>query len=433
MDTTSKTIELNDILNNPEFRIEHASLPGSPGLKQKKAFEDFRKKGLPGGRTEEYKYTNFSKVLQKNFQLGGSTGVNKEEITKITTSSIDAYIMVFINGKFSSEHSHSEELSEYFTIKNLADAETELLEKHFATPGSDPDDGFMLINNALAENGAFIHIKRNKVVPKPIHLLFITDAKSGNVFIQPHNIIICEENAQADIISSFHTLGSESSFNNIVSEIYLYENSNLTSYTIQNDTDNAHQVNHNIVHQIGKSNFSTATFTINGAVVRNNLNIILKSEYSEAKLNGLFLINGQSHTDNYTLVDHSVPNCYSNELYKGILNDKATGVFNGKIYVRADAQKTNAFQSNKNILLSPDATMNAKPQLEIFADDVKCSHGATIGQLDEEPLFYLRSRGIKESTAKKLLVLAFAQDVVESIKNESLKEILTDLITKRIN
>jgi Fe-S cluster assembly protein SufD len=203
-------------------------------------------------------------------------------------------------------------------------------------------------------------------------------------------------------------------------------------YKIQNDSPQAYHVGTTQVHQEGKSVFTATTITLNGNITRNNLNIVMNSEYSEATMYGLYLMNDNQHIDNHSVVDHAKPHCYSNELYKGILGGKSTGVFNGKIFVKQDAQKTNAFQSNKNILLSKDATMNTKPQLEIYADDVKCSHGATVGQLDEEPLFYLRARGISEEKAKGLLVMAFAQDILDHIKIEPLKEHLISVLSEKL-
>jgi len=252
------------------------------------------------------------------------------------------------------------------------------------------------------------------------------------VMSQPRNLIILEDNAQATIVESFHTIGTNDSFTNCFTEVVLNKDAHLDYYKIQNDSDKSYHVGTTQIYHVKKSYSSSTTITLSGAIVRNNLNIELGDEYCEAYLNGLYLEQGNMHVDNHTLVDHAKPNCYTNELYKGVLDDKSSGVFNGKIYVKLDAQKTNAFQSNKNILLSPNASMNTKPQLEILADDVKCSHGCTIGQMDDNALFFLRSRGIGESNAKALLTYAFASDVIDKVKLEPLRIHLNGLIAQRL-
>lgn len=399
--------------------------------RRKDAISNFEKLGFPTTKHEEWKYTNLIPVLKKDFNLGAPTSLTKSEIDKFLFEGLEANLIVFVNGYFSKELSSITSSEELVSIKPFSEADSSLLEKYFSKSLT-VNDAFTYLNTAFAQSGVFIRIPKNKVVDKPIVLHFISDARSENVFSQPRNIFVAEENSEVKIIESFNTVGEQSSFQNVVTEIILQKDARVEYYKIQNESLNANHVGTTQVHQEGKSNFSATTISVSGGIVRNNLNIVLNSEYSEAFMYGLSLLNGTQHVDNHTVVDHAKPNCYSNELYKAILNDKSTGVFNGKIFVKPDAQKTNAFQSNKNILLSKDASMNAKPQLEIFADDVKCSHGATIGQLDEEPLFYLRSRGISEENAKVLLVLAFAQDVIDHIKIEPLKEALLKVIYQRL-
>jgi Fe-S cluster assembly protein SufD len=399
--------------------------------RRKDAISNFEKLGFPTTKHEEWKYTNLIPVLKKDFNLGAPTSLTKSEINKFLFEGLEANLIVFVNGYFSKELSNITSSEELVSIKPFSEADPSLLEKYFSKSLT-VNDAFTYLNTAFAQSGVFIRVPKNKVVDKPIVLHFISDARSENVFSQPRNIFVAEENSEVKIIESFNTVGEQLSFQNVVTEVILQKDANVEYYKIQNESINAHHVGTTQVHQEGKSNFSSTTISVSGGIVRNNLNIVLNSEYSEAFMYGLSLLNGAQHVDNHTVVDHAKPNCYSNQLYKAILNDKSTGVFNGKIFVKPDAQKTNAFQSNKNILLSKDASMNAKPQLEIFADDVKCSHGATIGQLDEEPLFYLRSRGISEENAKVLLVLAFAQDVIDHIKIEPLKEALLKVIYQRL-
>ena len=294
-------------------------------------------------------------------------------------------------------------------------------------------ESFIALNTAFTFDGAFIHIPAHTVVEKPIHLLHVSDARNEATVSYPRNLIVAENNSRVKVIESFHTVQSANhNFINSVTEVVVKENSIVELNKIQNEAAEAFHINHTEASQEKNSTFKINTITLGGGIVRNNLHIVLNGEYCNSQLNGLYLLNGSQLVDNHTLVDHAKPNCYSNELYKGIIDGKAQGVFNGKIFVRKDAQKTNAYQSNKNILLSDDASMNAKPQLEIFADDVKCSHGATTGQLDEDALFYLRSRGIGEENAKALLNVAFAADVIKNISIEALKNNLSVLISTKL-
>ena len=265
----------------------------------------------------------------------------------------------------------------------------------------------------------------------PIHIIHISSANQ-NTIINSRNLIVVESNAQAKIVESYETVDSNAKvFNNALTEIVVEENAIVDHYKIQDEKGFGYLLSTTQAIQKKESVFSTNTFTLSGSLVRNNLTIVLDGEYIESHLNGLYLTNGNQVVDNHTLVDHQKPNCNSNELYKGIIEDKSSATFNGKIYVRKDAQKTNAFQSNKNILLSDDGTINTKPQLEIYADDVKCSHGTSTGKLDADKIFYLRARGLSEASAKKLLMHAFASEVVDTIKIAALREYVEEKISKR--
>jgi len=280
--------------------------------------------------------------------------------------------------------------------------------------------------------GVFVHVKKGQVPEHPVYIYHIADAGAANVFSQPRSLVHIAENAQVQIVETFSTIGTAESFTNQVMEIVVEKAALLEFYKIQNDAATTNQVSTTHVRQTGKSYTHIVTISLNGGIVRNNLNVVLEAEFCEAHLYGLYFQQGQTHIDNHTVVDNVKPNCLSNELYKGIMNDNTTAVFNGKIFVRPDAQKTNAYQSNKNILLSADASVNTKPQLEIFADDVKCSHGCTIGRLDEEGLFYLQSRGINEKIARSLLVHAFAIDILEHIKPVQIREYVNRMISERL-
>jgi Fe-S cluster assembly protein SufD len=399
--------------------------------KQKEAFLNFEKTGFPSIKNEEWKYTNLSFLLEEKFNTSPSASITKQDIAGLLYN-IEANQLVFVNGVYSKELSIILSPASELEITEIKAADKSITEKYFARKSYSSIDGLSLLNTAFAENGIVISVKKSKSLKVPVVLNYFADSRQGNILTQPRNLVILEENAQAAVVENFHTLGTNTSFTNIVTELVVKQDAILDYYKIQDDTENSYHVGSTEILHEAKSTSSATTITLGGAITRNNLNITLNAEFCEAHMNGLYLLNGNQHVDNHTIADHAKANCYSNELYKGIMDGKSTGVFNGKIFVKPDAQKTNAFQSNKNVLLSKEATVNTKPQLEIFADDVKCSHGATTGQLDEEALFYLRSRGIEEAQAKRLLLHAFANDVIERIKIEALREILSSKIEERL-
>jgi Fe-S cluster assembly protein SufD len=277
----------------------------------------------------------------------------------------------------------------------------------------------------------FIHVPDRQVVEQPVYIYNIVDTRNGNVLAQPRSLIHLGSRSQLHIVETFATIGQGDGFTNQVIEVVVEKDGRLEYYKIQEDKGS--QVSTTHIRHVAKSYSNTVTVSLDGGLVRNNLNIVLDAEHCESHLYGLYLQGGGNHVDNHTIVDNAKPHCYSNQLYKGVLDDDATGVFNGKIFVRQDAQKTNAYQSNKNILLSGSASVNTKPQLEIFADDVKCSHGCTIGKLDEAGLFYLRSRGISEKNAKSLLLHAFVSDILENIHLPQIREYVDQQISKRLD
>jgi Fe-S cluster assembly protein SufD len=433
MNTTIDT-NLTTLLHEKFGQLEK-SWNGSAGsfinTKRKEAFAAFEKKGFPSVKNEEWKYTNLTQLLKQEYQVAAGTSLTKEDI-KPFLYPIEANILVMVNGAYVPELSTLLAPSEQLEVKELKDAEPALLEKYFARQTYSAQDALSLLNTAFAEKGLFVRILKNKALQHPVVIYNFCDSRQGNVLANPRNLVIAEANAQATVLETFYTIGNNTSFTNVITEIVLKQDALVDYYKLQDDHEqSAHVGSTEILHE-EKSISSSTTVTLGGAITRNNLNITLAAEYSEAYLNGLYLMQNNQHVDNHTIADHALPNCYSNELYKGVMDGSSTGVFNGKIFVKPDAQKTNAFQSNKNILLSKDASVNTKPQLEIFADDVKCSHGATTGQLDEAALFYLRARGIGEQQAKKLLLHAFANDVLEKIKFEPLKEILLNKIAQRL-
>ncbi len=393
--------------------------------------------GLPKIKNEEYKYTNVTKALEKNFNFTPTATPSKIEqatIDEITFDGLNAYRLVFINGHFSSD------LSDDINVKgvnvtNVAKAiknnDKDFL-KHFGTVSKN-DDAFFALNTSLTEDGAYINIADNVVLDRPLALCFINDSTNEAIYSTSRNLIVTGVSSQVDILEVFATQGAEGSFSNTATEIVVGENAHVNFYKIQNNKDNAYQVDTTQVSQNRSSVFSTYTFTLNGAIIRNNLNVAVVGEGCESHMYGLYVVDGKTHVDNHTVADHISPNSFSNELYKGILDDTAKAVFNGKVFVRKEAQKTNAFQSNKNILLSDTAVVNTKPQLEIWADDVKCTHGCTTGQIDEEAMFYLRSRGLDKDHARSFLLYAYAIEVIEHVKLDPLKEYLKHIISERLH
>jgi Fe-S cluster assembly protein SufD len=411
---------------------------GSLDKLREHAFQEFASLGIPGPKHEEWKYTRVAGLFNKEFQLPVdplTISITPEDLKAIRLPGHElANEMVFVNGFYS--FSLSRIRSNGIQVIALEEASKneyqDLVSKWLGDSSQYLKDGINALNMAFVHGAVFIHVAKGKLVEHPIYIYHITDARSVNIFSQPRSLMIVDELAQVQVVENYTTLGSNESFTNQVMEIIVESEARLEYYKIQNDGSNTNQVSTTHIRQVGKSFTHAVTISLNGGLIRNNLNVILDAKNCEAHLYGLYFQSGHSHIDNHTIVDNIKPNCLSNELYKGILNDHATGVFNGKIFVRQLAQKTNAYQSNKNILLSNTSSVNTKPQLEIFADDVKCTHGCTVGSLNEEGLFYLQSRGISEKTARNLLLGAYASDILEQVKPEPLRKWVEKLINHRL-
>ncbi len=415
-----------------EFESSKNSLFGSLKLREQ-AIESFTKQGIPTRKHEEYKYLNIDLMLKGEFVLTSSETLDQKQIEH-TQFLKDAFVAVIENGVFVEELSKLNNLPKGLTICSLEEASKnfkQIFEKKYSQNLDVNADPFSALNTAMAKDGAFIYVAKGVIIEEPIHIIHISNANKNSI-IQSRNLVVVDENAQVKIIESFETLDSTAkTFNNALTEIVIEECAIVDHYKIQDENELGYLLSTTQVIQKKQSLFSTHTFTLSGSLVRNNLNIILDGEHIETHLNGLYLTSENQAVDNHTVVDHRKPNCDSNELYKGIIDGKSTATFNGKIFVRKDAQKTNAFQSNKNILLSDDATINTKPQLEIYADDVKCSHGTSTGKLDEDKIFYLRTRGLSETSSKKLLMRAFASEVLDTIKINELQAYVENKIAKR--
>lgn len=402
---------------------------------REEAYNDFVRMGVPGVKHEEWKYTRISSLFNKPYAVQIPGKVTEEDVkSRFLPGHHEANVISFVNGRYDQSLSHI--FSGEVIIQPLDEAAVnenkEIVEKYLGESSKQLYDGVHALNTAFSKDGVFISCEPKKEVAHPVYIYHISDGRAGNIFSQPRSLIYIPQAAHIQLVEIYVTLGEGESFTNGVIEMVADKDAMVEYYKIQNDVPNASQVSTMQIHQIEKCHVHTVIITLDGGIIRNNLNVIMDAANNEAHLYGLYFVGGKTHVDNHTLVDNVQPNCFSNQLYKGIAGGNSTAVFNGKIYVKQAAQKTNAYQSNKNITISPTATINAKPQLEIFADDVKCSHGCTIGQLDEESLFYLRSRGIPEKTARAILIRAYAMDVLEHVKPVALKDYVDKIINEKL-
>lgn len=401
-------------------------------------YQQFKAAGIPTFKNEEWKYTFISNLFKKEYNFNSISTIRPEDIDSMRLPGAEnANELVFINGVFQSALSTIRSSAEQLTIIPLEEAATgsykEIVKEHLDKSSLFINDGLHALNTSFISGGIFISANKNEVVEHPVYLYHLSDASDNHVMAQPRSLIYVEESAKLQLVETYKTFGAMDSFTNEVMEVVVLDNAIVEYYKIQNDSVNSNHVGTTHIRQVGKCYVHTVTISLNGGVIRNNIDIIMEKAGNEGHMYGLYLLKGRTHVDNHTLVDNTKPNCFSNELYKGIVDDYSTGVFSGKIFVRPDAQKTNAYQSNKNIVLSKTASVNTKPQLEIFADDVKCSHGCTIGQLDAEALYYLRTRGISKDDAQAMLLNAFAEDIVNQIKIEPLHKYVSDLIVERLH
>lgn len=387
---------------------------------------------IPGRKWEAWKYTDLRELSQREYSLASAS--ENIDIQPFLIPGMESDLLVFVNGIFAPALSHTGKNEGSLSITPLHDLKGEdaaLFESHFAQLADPQSDIFTALNTAFASEGVCIRVKKGHQAETPVQLLFLSDASEKATLSQSRNLFVVEAGASAVVVESSRSIGENTSLRNAVTEIFVGENASLEYVKLQADTHQASLIDRTEVHQSQSSRCFTYTITLGGELVRNSLIFKLDGQHVESHLLGAWLLDGLQHTDNYTQVHHMQPNGFSNELYKGIMDEKSTGVFNGRIHVYRDAQKTNAYQSNRNILLSDTANIFTKPQLEIYADDVKCSHGATTGRMDESALFYLRARGIPEQAARLMLVRAFAGEVIEGIQNEALRGYLSEMIEKR--
>jgi Fe-S cluster assembly protein SufD len=389
---------------------------------RKAAIARFAELGFPTARNEDWKFTSVAPITRVPFQPArpDASGITAGRMRALIGPTGPGPRLVFLDGEYLPEFSTSHPLFEGAAVGSLLAAIqanfSDWVEPHLARHARHQDHAFTALNTALFRNGAFILVPKNASLSEPIHLIFVSTAPAEPTVAHPRNLIITGPNSRATLVEQYVHLDEGQTFTNAVSEIVAGENAVIDHYKLQGENRQAFHVATTQVYQGRGSKFSTHYIGSGGSLVRNEVRVLLDAEGCEATVNGLYLASGTQHMDNHTVIDHAKPHCASHELYKGILDGKAKGVFNGKIFVRQDAQKTDAKQTNQTLLLSDEATINTKPQLEIYADDVKCTHGATVGNLDAEAIFYLRSRGIGLEQARGLLTFAFANDIVSRIQ-----------------
>ncbi len=403
---------------------------------RQKSWEEFQSKGFPTVKNEEWKYTSLRSLVGKEYDLQPTlSNVEVSEMEEFFLQGEDTCKIVFVNGVFDARFStlENKDITVIPFSKAVENKETLNLINQYIDTTSDKEEVMNKLNTAFFTEGAFVKVNKNVVIEKPIQICYFYKTDS-DTFIQPRNLIIAEENSQVSFFEKHQNLNDTKLVINSVTEIFVAKNAIVHFDKLQNN-DHFHTsvLDHTFVEQKQDSVATVDTFTFGGKLVRNNLHFYQRENHIISNLNGVVVSSDYQHVDNHTLVHHMQPNCESHELYKGIYDDASTGVFNGKVLVNKEAQKLDAYQQNDNILIGDKASINSKPQLEIFADDVRCSHGCTIGELDMDALFYMQQRGIAKKEATALLLYAFASEAIEKIKNEELRRKVSKLLADKMN
>lgn len=430
-------MDLKDKLLDSHIAFEEELGPKDSIQKlRNQALKTFEAKGFPSKKLEAWKYTSLNSLIQDDYLLfpKSEKAVALNEIKHVFLYEVDTYKVVFIDGihsPFLSDTTH-DGLDVCLLSAALSKPKySELIKQYFCSV-ADKEENMTALNTSYAREGAYIYIPPSVVAEKPIEIIHLSTGDHGPVWLQPRNLIVVDTNAQVQIVERHQSLLEHQVVTNSVTELIAHQEALVDYYKIQNDLDSASLIDNTYIAQDKNSHVSVHTFSFGGKITRNNLNFYQRGEHINSTLKGITLLQGKQHVDHNTLVHHAQPNCESHQDYKGIFSDRSIGVFNGKILVDKIAQKTNAFQQNNNVILNDKAKVNTKPQLEIFADDVRCSHGCTIGQLDEEALFYLRSRGIPKKEAKGLMTYAFANNVLQSVQIPTLKKRINKLIANKL-
>jgi len=404
---------------------------------REKALKEFMELGVPDRKVENYKYTNLEpwfRANYKSFFIPEETDFNVAQNFRCEVDTLDVHELILVNGFYPSGNGSMKQLNSGVWVGSLSGASKqfkEIVEAHYAKYAVNGNDGLIPLNTALASDGVFVYVPSGIRLDKPIQIVNLVTSEVDTL-VQHRNLFVIEDNSDIELIVCDHALSPQKFLTNAVTEVYVGKNARFDILRIQNEHNNAAKLTHTFIHQERDSVASSNNVTLHGGLVRNSTCHRLNGEGAESNSYGLYLADRWQHIDNYVNIEHAVPNCTSKQLFKGVLDDYATATFNGAIRVAKDAQGTRAYQSNNNILLTDDARMDSKPQLEIYADDVKCSHGATVGQLDEEALFYLRSRGIDKEEARLMLMFGFAHEVADTIKTEALKDRIDGLILQRL-
>jgi Fe-S cluster assembly protein SufD len=396
------------------------------------AFARFMERGYPTPREEEWKFTSVAPIAATEFR-------RVTDAPRVTAATLEPFLFgepaklqaVVINGRLSAGLSSLSGLPEGVTISGLAEAMTE--QPPLEGPSLNSDHPFVLLNTAFCDGGVFIHIAPKTVLTDPIHVLFVSAPGSTAALVAPRLFVVVGEQSQSSIVEDYVGVGTSPVLTTAVTEVLMGPGAVVNHVKVQRETAEAFHMASLFVHLHRASTFTSQAITFGGRIARNDITATLAGEGAECTLNGLYVADGDTLVDTHTTIDHAMPHCPSHEVYKGILAGRAKAVFNGKIIVRPDAQKTDAKQTNKALLLSGDASINTKPQLEIFADDVKCTHGAAIGQLDDDQLFYLRARGISEQDARSMLIHAFASDVLNGIRHERIRARLEEILVEKLH
>lgn len=433
---TAQTDQLTALFEQNRQLLNQGSSPLLNRMREV-SFKRFIQAGIPDFKNEDYKYTNLKPAFQKSYrqELVRESGmINLNEVFKCNVPELDAHLVFLVNGWFYSGNQPGAELPEGVvlgSLEQIANERPELLERFLNRQAGLSDDPMVALNSAFAKDGFFLLIPKGVVFEKPVQIINLLSS-DDNLMVTQRNLVIAEAGSQAKVLVCDHTLATTSFLFNSVTEVFIGDDALVDVYTIQNHHNQSTTINSAFFKLQRNSNLVTGTVSLHGGLIRNNLKVTFSGEHAEANVNGISYTDKKQHVDNYTLIEHASPNCLSNQIYKNILDDESTGAFSGRIHVARDAQQTNAFQRNNNVLLSDKARMQTKPQLIIDADDVKCSHGATVGQINEDALFFLRARGIGERDARMMLMNAFAHEVVQKITIEALRDRIDELIEKRL-
>ncbi len=404
---------------------------------RKSALTVFEEQGFPTTKDEDWKYTNVAPIAKLPFKYSaGKQSVSAELVKSLLVNDLEQFVIVFVNGHFSKEHSQLNGLQTGVVIKNLIDAystHNDVIQQHLSKYVKYQKNSFTALNTAFINDGAFVHVAANVEIEKPIHLVFISTKKeSEHAATHIRNLIVVEEHSKVNFISSFYSADENSNLTNAVTEVVVKNESVVEIVKVQKESESSFHVENLHVHQYQHSNVHVFSLAVGGAIARNDMSVIIDGESTECNLNGLYITSGEQLIDHHTFMHHIHPNCPSHELFKGILTDSSRAVFNGKVYVEPEAQKTDSKQTNRNLLLSDTAIVDTKPELEIFADDVKCTHGAAVGGMNETHSFYLKTRGISEENAKGILTVGYAAEATEKIVHRNLRRHVDQIVVDHL-